>query len=178
MERGYNLLDTRQSTTLGAQLSRIGYAGSRKADCYATPLCCHLELHIEQNRRLQDSGTRAGIVTGVQGIRWFRVHVKGEQGHAGSTPMADRADAFLATAKIEVLLDRLAREKGAVATVGMIEHGRRGSGSSNTIPGSAQFTIDLRCPSETTIIEIVTELEKEMRCLERENPKLVGRMIE
>lgn len=126
LEQGHCLLDTRQSTTLGAQLSRIGYTGSRGADCYVNPLSCHLELHIEQNRRLQDSGSRAGVVTGIQGIRWFRVHVRGEQGHAGSTPMAGRADAFLATAKIEVLLDSLARENGAVATVGMIEHGRRG----------------------------------------------------
>lgn len=88
-------------------------------------------------------------------------------------PMADRADAFLATAKIEVLLDSLARRKGAVATVGIIEHGGQASGSSNTIPGSAQFTIDLRSPSESAIVEITAELQSEMRHLERENPKLV-----
>jgi acetylornithine deacetylase/succinyl-diaminopimelate desuccinylase-like protein len=161
-------------TTLGAKLTAIDYTGSLKADCHVNPISCHLELHIEQDRNLQDSGRRAGVVTAIQGIRWFRVQVRGEQGHAGSTPMAGRADAFLATAKIEVLLDKLAREKGALATVGMIEHGRRGCGSSNTIPGSAQFTIDLRSPTETTIVEIVDELEKEMNRLERENTKLVS----
>jgi len=91
--------------------------------------------------------------------------------------MADRADAFLATAKIEVLLDSLAREKGAVATVGIIEHGEQASGSSNTIPGSAQFTIDLRSPSEKAIVEITAELQAEMRRLEQENLKLVSRFL-
>ena len=159
---------------MGDELSKIGYRGPCLADHLANPLSCHFELHIEQNRRLQDQNKKAGIVTAIQGIRWFRVTVRGEQGHAGSTPMDERADAFLATAKIEILLDRLAREKGAVATVGVIEAGRRGSSSSNTIPGSANFTIDLRCPSESVIVDIVSEVKLEMERQEKENVKLVS----
>lgn len=157
-----------------SKLARIGYLGPHEGHHLHNSLSCHFEVHIEQGRRLQDAQKRAGIVTGIQGIRWYRVHVEGEQGHAGSTPMDGRADAFIAVARVQLLMDELARQHGAVATVGVIQPGRRAS--ANTIPGSADFTMDIRCPSEAKIVMIVATLEKEMRRLEAENSKLAFRL--
>ena len=36
---------------------------------------------------LELEGKDIGIVTGIQGIRWFEVTVRGEDRHSGTTPM-------------------------------------------------------------------------------------------
>ena len=47
---------------------------------------------------LEAGGQEIGIVTGIQGIRWFE-RVRGEDRHAGTTPMALRRDALLGAAR-------------------------------------------------------------------------------
>ena len=51
----------------------------------------YLEPHIEQGPILEASDTAVGIVTGVQGIRWYDVSIKGVEAHAGTTPMDRRS---------------------------------------------------------------------------------------
>lgn len=172
IQQGLDLPSTLKSSTMAEQLAEIGYRGTEPAHHLKNPLSCHYELHIEQGRKLQDQNKSVGIVTGIQGIRWFRVYVTGEQGHAGSTPMVDRADAFLAVARVQIKLNDLALEHSAVATVGVIES--EATTSSNTIPGMAHFTMDIRCKSERAIEKIVTGVKAEMKRLETLQSKLVS----
>ena len=53
----------------------------------------YVEAHIEQGPRLEDEGVDIGVVTGIQGSRWFTVTLTGETAHAGTTPLALRRDA-------------------------------------------------------------------------------------
>lgn len=53
----------------------------------------YLELHIEQGRRLVDLNRNIGIVTGIVGIRSYKVKFLGRADHAGTTPMTGRLDA-------------------------------------------------------------------------------------
>src|SRR5207342_3120020 len=53
----------------------------------------YVEAHIEQGPRLEAEGLDIGIVTGIQGSRWFTVTLTGETAHAGTTPLALRRDA-------------------------------------------------------------------------------------
>jgi N-carbamoyl-L-amino-acid hydrolase len=48
----------------------------------------YLEAHIEQGPYLDAQGTALGVVTAIVGIRTFRIAFKGQQNHAGTTPMA------------------------------------------------------------------------------------------
>src|SRR5215475_8599765 len=48
----------------------------------------------ETVRALQQKGRTAGIVTGMQGKRTFRVEIVGEASHAGTTPRRVRRDAL------------------------------------------------------------------------------------
>ena len=53
----------------------------------------YLEAHIEQGDTLDESGLRLGVVTGIVGIRLYRIIFVGEANHAGTTRMVQRKDA-------------------------------------------------------------------------------------
>ena len=54
----------------------------------------YIEPHIEQGPVLESKGLPIAAVTSIQGLRWFSVEVDGRAGHAGTTPMTGRRDAF------------------------------------------------------------------------------------
>ncbi|HKM63406.1 MAG TPA: Zn-dependent hydrolase [Acidisphaera sp.] len=148
-------LRDRQGKTFGDELARIGWRGD--APVGGRPLSAHFELHIEQGPILEDEGKTIGIVTGIQALRWFDVTVTGRESHAGSTPMPLRRDALAATAEMVLAIEQLAtREPPGVATVGVIESRPN---SRNVIPGSVDFTIDLRHPDDAA----VERLEEQIR---------------
>ena len=130
-------------------LQAIGYLGDQAA-C-SQPFGAFLELHIEQGPLLEAASEQIGIVTGVQGIRWFEVSLAGFENHAGTTPMHLRRDAMVGAAKLTLAVNELALGYGgrAVGTVGRIAIT---PGSPNVIPGDVRFTIDFRSP-ELTIID-------------------------
>ncbi|WFU78215.1 Zn-dependent hydrolase [Bradyrhizobium sp. CIAT3101] len=131
-------------TTLGAELARIGYAGSREPG-FLRPHA-YVELHIEQGPVLEAEGLPIGAVENLQGISWQRVSIAGTANHAGTTPMVMRRDAGVAAGRVIAFLDDLARRtQDAVATVGTI---RFEPNAINVIPSAAVFTVDLRNPDE------------------------------
>jgi N-carbamoyl-L-amino-acid hydrolase len=148
--------------SVGAALDGGGLAGT--APCGDRHYGGFVELHIEQGPLLEASGTEIGIVTGVQGIRWYEVAVTGQDSHAGTTPMPHRRDAFQGTARLAVALDALARHHGpdAVATIGIC---RVAPGSTNVIPGRVDFTIDLRHPDDAVLEDMEAAIKAEIAAL-------------
>ena len=49
--------------------------------------CCRLTLTKEDQQ-----GLPVGIVPKIQGIRWFKINVAGEDNHAGTMPMDNRKE--------------------------------------------------------------------------------------
>ena len=148
--------EDREGRKFGEELERIGYRGAEK--CGARSFGAHFEVHIEQGPILEAEGKTIGIVTGVQGMRWFEVTVTGRESHAGSTPMPLRHDAMLAAARmIQAVSDTALRHGPAgVGTVGLVECRPN---SRNVIPGSAFFSIDFRHPDDA----VVAAMEDEIR---------------
>src|SRR5271165_4255970 len=94
--------EDREGHRFDEELASIGYMGD--APCGDHPLSAHFELHIEHGPILEAEDRVIGIVTGVQGMRWYEVSVIGRESHAGTTPMPMRRDALLAAARmIEVV---------------------------------------------------------------------------
>jgi beta-ureidopropionase / N-carbamoyl-L-amino-acid hydrolase len=124
----------------GEALDAIGWRGTAKA---GIPLSAYLELHIEQGPILEAENKTIGVVTGVQGVRWYEAAITGRESHAGTTPMPRRADAFVACARLaqEVQAIALAHAPTAVGTVGRVEVEPN---SPNVIPGVVRMTVDLR----------------------------------
>ncbi|MBV8613365.1 MAG: allantoate amidohydrolase, partial [Acetobacteraceae bacterium] len=146
--------EDREGKRFGDELERIGYRGTET--CGAHKFAAHFELHIEQGPILEAEGKILGVVTGVQGMRWFDVTVTGNEGHSGSTPMTLRHDALLAAARVVQAVNEIALRHKGVGTVGLVECRPN---SRNVIPGHVFFSIDFRHPSD----EVVERMEQDAR---------------
>src|SRR3989440_1700893 len=62
---------------------------------FGFPVAAYLEAHMEQGPIFEATGMTIGGGTGIQGLRWYRVEVAGEEAHAGAMPPAQRRDALL-----------------------------------------------------------------------------------
>jgi hydantoinase/carbamoylase family amidase len=124
-------------------LQQIGYLGDTPCDYRENGLECHFELHIEQGSILEKECKSLGIVTSVQGMKWFAIRVEGVEGHSGTTPMPDRADALVTASRLITAVRDVALETQlGVATVGVINSD---TSSQATIPAGISFIIDMRC---------------------------------
>lgn len=72
------------------------------------PVESYAEIHIEQGRVLERDGLTIGLVEATWAARKYAFEVLGEQGHTGSTVMADRRDALLGAAMLVVAARELA----------------------------------------------------------------------
>lgn len=134
--------------TLGQALEQIDFVGAE--ECGQHPASAYFELHIEQGPVLETEGKTIGVVHGVQAMRWYDVTVTGRDAHAGTTPMTMRSDALWSAARMIDGVHQVAinHAPDGLSTVGIIECS---PASSNVVPGSVQFTVDLRHPSDSTL---------------------------
>lgn len=133
---------------IGAELERIGYAGS--APIPGLVPHAFVELHVEQGPVLEVEGITIGAVDGVQGISWQEVTITGQSNHAGTTPMSMRRDPGYVAAAIATFVHDLALEFGPpqVGTVGSFE---LSPNLINVVPASATFTVDIRNTDEAVL---------------------------
>ena len=104
-----------------------------------------VEVHIEQGPVLNALNLPLGVVTSINASVRYTGEVTGTACHAGTTPMAQRADAACAVAEFMLACEARAAQIGdSVATVGQLTVP---NGSINVVPGCCQFSLDLRAPS-------------------------------
>lgn len=105
----------------------------------------YVEAHIEQGPRLEAEGRDIGIVTGIQGCRWFTVTVEGRTDHAGTTPLRLRRDAVQDGLRAIAALNTLMHDPADVLrfTVGSV---KVKPDTSNSVAREFVFTIDFRHP--------------------------------
>ncbi len=109
---------------------------------------CFLELHIEQGARMQDQGLDTAVVTTIVGIKGYRVVLRGQTNHAGTTVMGQRRDALIGASRVILALRDAALASGEVtANVGRVEVR---PGGTNVVPGEVEFYIDIRTAKPET----------------------------
>lgn len=138
----------------------ISIAGVPGAKRKKESVCCFLELHIEQGASLSKRGIPVGIVSSIAGVNRYEITVTGEANHAGSTSMSDRKDALVAAAMFISRVPQVVKELGnefTVATVGTI---RVTPHSVNVIPGSCEFSLEIRDQSNSVIELVETGLKE------------------
>ncbi len=147
--------EDRAGEAFGTALEAIGYRGSEP--CGAHPLSAFFELHIEQGPILEAESKEIGIVTGVQGMRWYEVTVTGEAAHTGATPMRLRKNALVGAARIVERINAIAERHApdALGAVGLMEVRPN---SRNVVPGEVFFAVDLRHPQESMLDQLETEV--------------------
>ncbi len=157
-------IEDRDGKKFVEELERIGYRGAQK--CGDHKLGAYFELHIEQGPVLEAENKMVGVVTGMQGQKWYEVTVTGQDAHAGSTPMHLRHDAMVACARMVEAIQRIALDHApAVSTVGLVTVRPN---SRNVIPGSVFFTVDLRHPDDNVLSQMDRELREKVDTIARE----------
>ena len=140
LQQIYQTVDRNGDAVLD-ELERIGFKGRTPA--MPAPIEAAFEVHIEQGPILEQEGLQIGVVTGVQGIRWYDVVIEGEACHAGPTPMERRRDPVAALAPIIQECYALATRFApwSRVTFGDI---RALPGSRNTVPEKLLVHVDIR----------------------------------
>ena len=157
----------RDGVSVAHELARHGLAGS-SAMLHTSAPYAYLECHIEQGPVTLESGTPLGVVTGVQGISWWRIKIGGAAAHAGCTPMGSRRDAGLALSGLRMAMHQLTEETpGLLCNFGLLA---TTPGLTNVVPDTATATIDLRNPDE----HLLRRAEERMRELVAEHVRTTG----
>ncbi|KQV33559.1 MULTISPECIES: M20 family metallo-hydrolase [unclassified Rhizobium] len=148
----------KEGVTVGEALEAIGYRGPHAPG--HLPMAAYLELHIEQGPVLEADGSAVGVLSGVQGLRWLDVRIRGTEAHAGAFPMNLREDALVSAAKVVLATQAVAlNHPPGVATVGYIH---AGPNSRNVVPGEVRLEIDMRHPEEEGLAAMETKLTAEI----------------
>ena len=159
-------LDTRRldampdddGTTMAQAMTAYGLDPALAHHAVLKPGSVHafLELHIEQGPVLEAHGEDVGIVDRIVGMAQLKATIRGQAGHAGTTPMNARRDALVGAVEALSRLPDLARGIGqdAVLTVGKLEVR---PGGANVIPDLVTFTVDIRAPREEVVHALVEQ---------------------
>jgi N-carbamoyl-L-amino-acid hydrolase len=100
-------------------------------------------------------------VTSIAGTSGTTVTFTGRPGHAGTTPMEGRADAFAAAAGFALEARKLARSiPESVVTIGRLTIE---PGAANVIPAQATLTVDARAPDMPRLAPLLDGLEAAAR---------------
>ena len=125
---------------------------------FKTPAAGYIETHIEQGPLLENARKTIGVVTGIQGLRWFNVEVFGKTDHAGTTPLALRKDAVRDSIAIINALTELTHDPKDVTrfTVGRM---LVTPNSPNSVASHVLFSVDIRHPDPKTIARLGDAVE-------------------
>ena len=130
-----------EQLALEADIARRGLGGRPYA---------YVEAHIEQGPILEAEGDDIGVVSGIQGSRWFTVTLTGATAHAGTAPLRGRRDAVQDMVRAIGALNALTADATDTLrfTVARVEVSPN---TSNSVANLVRFTIDLRHPDAAVL---------------------------
>lgn len=130
---------------LGYDVTKYDEIRKKKGEVFAT-----VELHIEQNSRLEKAKLPIGIVKKICAPSNYVIEVTGCQSHAGGTDMRERRDAYAGACEMAMVLETLAEECISEYNTATIGHVKVVPDAMNVIPGKCEFYVDIRdCNMET-----------------------------
>lgn len=125
-----------------------------------------IELHIEQGTALENNQKDIGIVRAIAQSTRLRITCTGMTNHTGTTPMDERQDALVSTARLISFVEETAshinkRQKTPlVATVSTIENSPN---AMNMIPGTVTVGVDIRSTDAMLKREVVHAIKEFLR---------------
>ncbi len=161
-------LENEEGDKLGELLEDIGYKGDYEKSLKDVEYA--LELHVEQGPVLDKENIPIGIVENITGYTWLDVVIKGEENHAGTTPMNMRKDALVGASEIVLFVNEISKEtaeKGSGFTVGTVGRLSVHPNGTNIVPGKVIMGIDIRDVIKENIDMIIDKLMKKSEALEK-----------
>jgi len=166
LDYGHARMD-KDGKTIQEELRRIDYEGD--TPCKPDPIKGFIELHIEQGPILENEALQIGILTGVQGMNWYDLTIKGQPVHAGPTPMENRFDPFIGLHKI---INKMYEMTAEYEPWSRITFGDITAipGARNTVPEKLILAVDLRHPDK----DILAEMDKRFRQIAHQECEAAG----
>lgn len=121
-------------------------------------IAAYLELHIEQGPVLEAAGAPLGIVTAIAGQERFSVRFTGEAGHAGTTPMTQRHDAFAAAARFADRFREMILAEGKSSARGTIGIVKLSPNQGNVIPSEVTLGLEIRDISAELLADLAARV--------------------
>ncbi|NKQ26223.1 M20/M25/M40 family metallo-hydrolase [Streptomyces galbus] len=132
--------------------SQGGLTGSTALtrDPHAEDLFGYIELHVEQGPRMERAGLDLAPVTGIVGVRRYRVTACGQANHAGTTPFEMRQDAGRVASRVAAELRSICQEAdpASVGNAGVIAFD---PAAANVVPGAARVELEVRAGREEAL---------------------------
>ncbi len=121
-------------------------------------IASYLELHIEQGKRLEDTGKQIGVVTGIAGSTRVRIEIVGVADHSGATPMGLRHDALCAAAELVLATEQAGMSRAAQEMVATAVRLHALPDAVNVVPGQVELWLDVRGTDQLVIAETLAEI--------------------
>ena len=120
-----------------------------------------IEAHIEQGPVLDSHNQAIGVVDSIVGIRTEQYCFRGQQNHAGTTPMALRRDAFQGLVQFASEINQRFADIVTPATVWTIGYVSLHPNANSIIPGQVDFHIQWR-DAEDERLDRMNEVMREI----------------
>lgn len=142
--------------------SGLNWEDIKKASLHSKKIERFIEVHIEQGKKLLNSGKEIGIVHKIARPTRFIVSCKGVTNHTGTTEMKDRQDALSAIAPLISEVEKATNNindrssNPLVATVSTLS---LTPNAMNMIPGEVSLGIDIRSTDKLLKNELVNTIK-------------------
>lgn len=147
--------------TMQQALEQFGLSPDNTRDAALSDenLLGYWEVHIEQGPVLESLDQPLGIVSGIAGARRANINIRGQAGHAGTTPMNLRQDALAAAAELIQFIEQSALkcQRGEVATVGNLTVK---PGATNVIAGYCTMSLDVRALDDSDRDQLIDQIRE------------------
>ncbi len=154
-ESDINVYKPGATTCFAEELKKIGLDPYNIHNAKRDPsqFLCSLEVHIEQGHAIEQNKKHIGIVISIPGLQRYRIEVKGEANHAGTTPMDMRKDALKRALPILNEFHGWVRKQSAdmVGNIGQLE---LEPSSPNVIPAMCRFICEIRSNNKEDLLEV------------------------
>lgn len=149
-------------------MKQYGLSGSIEGVCRRPEEAkAFLELHMEQNIKLQSTNTDIGVVRSICGNAWFRLTVRGKSSHP-AIPHSERSDAGFASIRLLANIeDKIAADLNGRITVNCGQMALH-PGAVNAVPSRAVFTVDFRSFEHICIEQMTEFLYQEAKRIEQQ----------
>lgn len=146
--------------TLAQARDRVGLAGVQPLRLEPDRYVGFIEAHIEQGPYLEEGALDIGIVTSIVGINTWTVRFRGQQNHAGTTPMTRRRDAAKTLFELGHLLNGRFAAVASPTSVWTIGRVRVEPGAQSIVPGYAEATVQSRDGDPVVLARFDDELRR------------------
>lgn len=137
-----------------------------RGDFELGPVAAYGEIHIEQGRGLEETGITIGAVEGTWSAHKLDLVVHGAQSHTGATRMIDRRDALLGAAHLVTGVRGICDHFPAEAIHTSVGELTVFPNSPVTVAGEVRLLVDLRAPSQDTLVRARAHLDDVIRAAE------------